>query len=158
MLSSKWDFFVPYTKPGILAKICPYLSTFMKKPTTAQNVLLIVGVAVVALVLVWFIAKSPNSDSEQNTDNATSTLSLYYRDDCPHCKNVEKFLLDNKVEEKIKIEHKEIMQNIKNNNELMTRAANCGLALDSVGVPLLYDKGTCYVGDQDIINYFQSRI
>lgn len=130
----------------------------MNKPTTAQNVLLIVAVALVALVLVWFIAKNPQTGNDNGFTDTTSTLSLYYREDCPHCKNVEKFLFENKVEEKIRIDHKEVLNNIKNNNELMTRAANCGLDLTAVGVPLLYDKGACYVGDTDIINYFQSRI
>lgn len=131
----------------------------MNKPTTSQNVLLIISVTIAALVLVWFIAKDSKNNTE-NGDNSdpTATLSLYYRDDCPHCKNVEQYLLDNKIEEKIKIEHKEIMNDIKNNNELMVRAANCNLDLETVGVPLLYDKGTCYVGDQEIINYFQSRL
>lgn len=131
----------------------------MNKPTTAQNVLLIISVTIAALVLVWFIAKDSKYDTE-NEDNGdpTAALSLYYRDDCPHCKIVEQYLLDNKVEEKIQIEHKEIMNNIENNNEIMVRAANCNLDLETVGVPLLYDKGTCYVGDQEIINYFQSRL
>ena len=130
----------------------------MNKPTTAQNVLLIIAVALVALVLVWFIAKNPQTGNDNGFTDTTSTLSLYYREDCPHCKNVEKYLFENKVEEKIKIDHKEVLNNIKNNNELMTRAANCSLDLTAVGVPLLYDKGACYVGDTDIINYFQSRI
>lgn len=130
----------------------------MNKPTTAQNVLLIISVAIAALVLVWFIAKDTKPGTDNGSTDTSGALSLYYREDCPHCKNVEKFLLDNKVEEKIKIEHKEIMNDIKNNNELMVRAANCNLDLKSVGVPLLYDKGTCYVGDQEIINYFQSRL
>ena len=131
----------------------------MNKPTTAQNVLLIIAVALVALVLVWFIAKNPQTGNGGNgfTDT-TSTLSLYYREDCPHCKNVEKYLFENKVEEKIKIDHKEVLNNVQNNNELMVRAANCGLDLTAVGVPLLYDKGTCYVGDTDIINYFQNQL
>lgn len=133
----------------------------MKKPSTAQNVLLILAITFAALVLVWFIAK--DSGSANGTENgggsdATGTLSLYYRDDCPHCKNVEKYLFENKVEEKIKIDHKEVLNNMKNQNELMTRAALCGLDLENVGVPMLYDHGTCYSGDTDIINYFQSRI
>jgi glutaredoxin len=133
-------------------------SIFMNKPTTAQNVLLIISVTIVALVLVWFITKDTKTGDDNNSTDTSEALSLYYREDCPHCKNVEKFLLDNKVGEKIKIEHKEIMNDIKNNNELMVRAANCNLDLETVGVPLLYDKGTCYVGDQEIINYFQSRL
>ncbi len=130
----------------------------MKKPTTAQNVLLIITVALVSLVLVWFITKDTNTNAKNNFSDPTSALSLYYREDCPHCKIVEQYLYENKVEEKIKVEHKEVLNNIKNNNELMTRAALCDLDLTSVGVPLLYDKGTCYVGDQDIINYFQGRL
>ncbi|MCX6782325.1 MAG: glutaredoxin family protein [Candidatus Magasanikbacteria bacterium] len=130
----------------------------MKKPTTSQNVLLILAVTLVALILVWLITRDTRQNTGDGFVDTSSTLSLYYREECPHCKNVETYLFENKVEEKIKIEHKEVTSNIKNQNELMTRAALCGLDLANVGVPMLYDKGTCYSGDTDIINYFQSRL
>ena len=128
--------------------------------TTSKNLLFFVLIAVLASVLVWAIVRGQPADNAtaENNGDATSALSLYYRADCPHCQNVEKFMLENNVAEKIKVEMKEAASNVKNNNELMARAANCGLDLKLVGVPLLYDRGTCYVGDEEIINYFQSRL
>ena len=128
------------------------------KNKTVQNILLIVIVAIVALGLVWFITKDSSSDTNGTADNTTSTLSLYYRADCAHCQNVEKFMQENNVTATIPVEQKEVAKNIKNNNELMVRAANCGYDLKSVGVPMLYDHGTCYSGDEEIINYFKERL
>jgi glutaredoxin len=128
------------------------------KNKTVQNILLIVVVAIVALGLVWLITKEPSYSTNETADNTTSTLSLYYRADCAHCQNVDKFMQENNVTATIPVEMKEVMENIKNNNELMVRAANCGYDLSSVGVPMLYDRGTCYSGDEEIINYFKGRL
>ncbi len=82
----------------------------------------------------------------------TGNPVLYTRYDCPHCKNVEKYITDNKIEEKIKLEQKEIHQTA-NADDFTKKAKACGLLETEMGVPMLYDGTRCYLGDQDIINY-----
>lgn len=120
------------------------------KNSTAKNVLLLIAITIVTLVLVWLIVGKKYQSN--------GSVSLYYREDCPHCKIVEQYIADNNIEAKIQIEKKEVKENMKNNNELMLRATNCGLDLQTVGVPLLYDAGSCYMGDTEIINYLISRL
>lgn len=125
---------------------------------TVQIVLLVITVLIACAGLIWLINKSSSNNSDDTGDNATSTVSLYYRDDCPHCQNVEKFMQENNVTATVPVVMKEVMNNIENNNDLMVRATNCGYDISSVGVPLLYDHGTCYSGDEEIINYFKQKL
>ncbi|MDD2758423.1 MAG: hypothetical protein PHD72_03585 [Patescibacteria group bacterium] len=121
----------------------------MQKSTT-KNIILGLVVLALAAVLIWAVAGRGG--------NTGSKLLLYTREDCPHCKIVKQFITDNKIADKFNIEEKEVKYSVKNSNELMVKAANCGLDLNNVGVPMLYDNGVCYTGDQDIINFFNSKL
>ena len=126
---------------------------------TKQLILLIIAVVIACAGLTWFIAGGNSSGAGNNSgDAASGTLSLYYRTDCAHCQNVEKFMQENNVTASIPVVMKEVMNNVENNNDLMVRATNCGYDISSVGVPLLYDHGTCYSGDEEIINYFKQKL
>lgn len=85
-------------------------------------------------------------------------IILFYGQDCPHCKNVEEFILQNKIEEKVKFSRLEVWYNKDNQKIIADVAQKCGIAGDSVGVPLLYDgTGKCLLGDVDIINFFKNE-
>lgn len=86
-------------------------------------------------------------------------LVLYYGITCPHCKIVEEYILQNGLEEKLGVAQKEVYQNQNNNNELVERAKTCGIDLDRLGVPLLWDgnDSKCYEGDQAIIVYLKQK-
>lgn len=125
------------------------------KKTTIQSILLSVIILLVAGGLVWLIAGKNDSAQGNSADNA---LTLYYSPECPHCQNVEAYIRENNIEEKFGVVQKEVGTNAKNSNELMVRAQLCDLDISSIGVPFLYDHGDCYLGDEDIINYFESRL
>lgn len=83
---------------------------------------------------------------------------FFYGATCPHCKNVDKFLEENKgVEERFKFEKLEI-SNKDNAKRLMEKAEKCGLPTDNIGVPLFWDGEKCIVGDVDIISFLKSKI
>lgn len=96
--------------------------------------------------------------------NSTSTaieqtsIIFYYGEGCPHCQNVEKFLKDNKVSDKISFQKKEIYSNEANSAEMNEKAKICGLQEDTIGVPFLWDGSNCLVGDQKVIEYFKKKI
>ena len=81
---------------------------------------------------------------------------LFYGQDCPHCKNVDDFLFQNNIEEKIKITHLEVYNNQNNQNILAQVIKKCGMQANQVGVPFLWDGETCVVGDGSIIEYFEN--
>jgi len=107
----------------------------------------------------------PNIKQEMNVqgkiiqDNTSQDeIILFYGDGCPHCANVEKFLEDNNVKDKIEFEQKEVYHNKQNANELRQKAQACGLSTASIGVPFLWYKGECRIGDQNIIEIFKQKI
>jgi hypothetical protein len=82
---------------------------------------------------------------------------LFYGDGCSHCKIVEDFILESKIEEKVEFTKSEVFNN-KDNAKLLVEKANiCGLPTDKIGVPFLWDGKTCVVGDVDIIKFFQDK-
>ena len=82
---------------------------------------------------------------------------LYVGDGCPHCANVEKFLSDNNLTDKIALTKKEVYNNQSNADELMAKAAACGYNSTAVGIPFLAVNGQCWEGDGPIIKYFQDN-
>ncbi|MEK7580266.1 MAG: DUF5667 domain-containing protein [Patescibacteria group bacterium] len=87
-----------------------------------------------------------------------ATLIFFYGSSCSHCQKVEKYFTDNKIAEKIKFDQKEVYANPKNSALLVQYAKKCGINENEIGVPLLWDGSKCLVGDQPIIDYFQSTI
>ncbi len=94
--------------------------------------------------------------AEQQNQTAIQII-LFYGDGCPHCKIVEEYIEKNNIKEKISITQKEIYYNKINSNELVEKAKICGLPTNSIGVPFLFDGKKCYIGDQDIINFFKQK-
>lgn len=113
--------------------------------------------ALIALVIVIVTIFVYQTSQKQESLQTQEDLILYYGDTCPHCKIVEAFLKDNKIAEKINFSQKEVFLNASNSKDLSKKAALCKINPKEVGVPLLWNNGTCLVGDQDIINFFKDK-
>jgi len=88
----------------------------------------------------------------------TSKPILFYSDSCPHCKIVEQFMTDNKVQDKIDLDNKEVSKDKVAAQELVDKAKGCQLEYNSIGVPLLWVNNKCLIGDQDIIDFFKTEL
>jgi glutaredoxin len=97
-----------------------------------------------------------NSPTVKPTINDKSPI-FFYGNTCPHCEDVEEWIEDNKIEEKIDIIKKEVYDNRENAQELSLAAQNCGLNTNSIGVPFLYAENKCYVGTPDIVSYLSQK-
>lgn len=119
-------------------------------------------IAIIVLVIIvgagaYFLApKKPQA-------NLSETI-LFFGDGCPHCANVEKFIVENKVEDKIKITRKEVPFNGKTSSELKDNAQllgqlaiKCNISTDKIGIPFLWNGSSCVVGDTDIIKFFKEE-
>jgi glutaredoxin len=85
-----------------------------------------------------------------------SGIVLFYGQGCPHCADVEKFISQNKIEDKVKITRLEVWYNKSNAALLAQIAQKCGITGGSVGVPFLYDgNGKCYIGEIDVPNFLK---
>lgn len=78
-------------------------------------------------------------------------IVLFYGAECPHCKDVEDFVAQNKIEDKIKITRLEVWHNKSNALLSATTAQSCNIDISKgVPVPLLWDGNKCYVGVPDV--------
>jgi len=84
-------------------------------------------------------------------------IILFYGEDCPHCKNVEDFIFQNNLKEKVIFKELEVWHNKDNQNILVQVVQKCNIKTNEVGVPFLYDGANCYIGDKDIINFLKNE-
>jgi len=122
---------------------------------------------IVSLIVVIFGYIVVNSFAKKNYSSNNSSVSVslpakdkiifYYGITCPHCKEVEEWMEKNKIEEKIKIEKKEVYQDQKNSAELNLVAKSCGLDSASIGVPFLLADGKCYMGTPDVKKVLKNK-
>lgn len=87
----------------------------------------------------------------------TKDTIFFYGRECPHCKEAEKFLADNKISEKVKYDSAEVWHNKDNAKLMLEKTKECGLDESKVGVPLVYSQGKCYVGTPDIEAFLKEK-
>lgn len=132
---------------------------------TTGVILAIVGLLVV--VIVGSKNKNTKSTFVQNNQENSQAIQptvnngvsiFFYGNTCPHCADVEEWIEENKIEEKIEIVKKEVYDNRANSLELTKTAEDCGLPTDSIGVPFLYTlEGKCLIGTPDIVGYLSDK-
>ena len=123
-------------------------------------ILTILFAAVLILAVIVLIGDN-NAGINNNTDQGKASrepIILFYGEGCPHCAIVDKYLEDNNIGDKISFEKEEVFYNKNNADELAKKAKICGLPTDSIGVPFLWDVKKCYIGDKEVINFFNQKI
>lgn len=120
------------------------------------TVLAVVTVLVGALV-VWGIRDGQSSGAA--VDGVQDAAIVYYfGQECPHCQRVSQFLEDNKIAEKVDFVKKEVWHDAANNREMEQRAKSvCGIDKNALGVPFLIGDGKCYVGEDEVMNFFKEK-
>ncbi len=124
-------------------------------------VLSLVAVFLLGIVglVVWGLVSVPPSATLPTDDSGDPNASIvyYYGRECPHCKDLEKFLEENKIAEKLPFAKKEVWHNAKNSSEMRERANACGLREESLGVPFIWADGSCFVGGPDAEKFFREK-
>jgi glutaredoxin len=88
----------------------------------------------------------------------TDEIIYYYGKDCPHCHDVDQFLKDNQIDQKVKFIRKEVQYNPGNAQELFSRDNECAISGSDAGAfPLVYSQGKCFLGTPDVINFFKNK-
>lgn len=113
------------------------------------------------IILGWILVGSLEKKREEREKDvklpSKDSIVYYYGITCPHCKEVEEWLKKNKIEEKIKIEKKEVWNNQDNALELQKVVESCNLNPANVGVPFLYADGKCFMGTPDVIKVLETK-
>lgn len=114
-----------------------------------KNLYIILGVIAFLIVLSL-------SGRFLNKDSATSMI-FFYGDTCPHCKDVEEYIVKNNVKAKLNFKELEVYNNRGNAALLTAKAKDCKLdTTNGVGVPFFFDGQNCYMGSLEIENFFAS--
>ncbi len=119
-------------------------------------------VTVILIILAGVLFWAFQSGTFKGPVSATpmpSGIVLFYGAECPHCKIVEDFLVQNKIDDKIKITRLETWHNQSNALLAAATAQSCKVDISKgVPVPLLWDGQKCYVGQDDAINFFKAQV
>ncbi len=119
-------------------------------------VLIIIGIIVLAGAIFGAVQSGIFTKVSVQPAPLPAGIVLFYGDGCPHCKDVEDFIKQNKIEDKVKITRMEVWYNKANQATLAKVAQKCGITTGSVGVPFLYDgNGKCYIGEVDVPNFLK---
>lgn len=118
-----------------------------------------IGIIAITVLIVglgiYLVSKS--SSSKPTTYPLPANLTYYWGDGCPHCKIVEDFISTWDKKDTVKIDKKEVWNNVANAKELKERYEYCKVPQSQMGVPLLFTPdGKCYSGDQPIIDYLKN--
>ncbi|HPT65868.1 MAG TPA: hypothetical protein PK257_00975 [Candidatus Woesebacteria bacterium] len=117
---------------------------------------------VFAIIFGFYKITSQKPASITSTPTPDASLVLFFGDTCPHCKDVEEFISQNKIEEKIKINKFEVYSN-KTNANLMSQMVkdNCPDNLNSEGLPVPFlintETKSCFIGTPDITNHLTEK-
>jgi len=132
-----------------------------------KTAIIIIGVVlVVAAVFVGIYLNNPKGpEFSVSPAPLPEGNVLFFGDGCPHCKNVDDFVAQNNVEEKVPFTKLEIPYGGKNSPELEANVAlmvqvaqKCNLDINNgVGIPFLWDGQNCLVGDEPVINFFKDK-
>lgn len=110
--------------------------------------IIIVG-AVVALNWKKIDSRTPFSEIKDN-------IILFYGQECPHCQELDSWIEENKVKEKISFTELEVYHNQDNQNLIIEKAKTCNISEDSIGVPFLWTGKECLLGIEPIQQFFQN--
>jgi len=130
------------------------------KQTIFTITLVLVVIGLLSVIVLGSRNKKSEPEAVQNTQEVSSTKIpiFFYGNTCPHCDDVEDWMEENKIEEKIEIVKKEVYDNNPNALELSKAAESCGMDISSIGVPFLYTpEGKCLIGTPDIVSYLSNK-
>lgn len=115
------------------------------------NLLIILATAVILVSGVFLVSKAGSPPP------LPTAYEYFWKEGCPHCKNVESFLEGWEKKGKVQINKIDVGGSSQNARLLSQRADYCKIPAAEVGVPLLFTpNGKCVGGDEPIINFFKN--
>jgi glutaredoxin len=122
-----------------------------------NQIIFLAGVVIALAVGGYFVIRHKNVPEDNRVTQDNSSIIFFYGAECPHCQDVEKFIADNHIDQKVKFSKLEVWLNKPNANLMLEKAQQCGLSQDQLGVPFVWANGKCYMGTQDVENFFSSQ-
>ncbi len=99
------------------------------------------------------VAKPVVKPAAETSKLPTGPVTVYVGQGCPHCVRVEARALETGMDKKIPVIFKEVFNDQDNAEEFMGIAKQCGLDVNNLGVPVMWDGAKCTEGEPDIIKF-----
>ncbi|MCX6792899.1 MAG: hypothetical protein NTY12_02645 [Candidatus Falkowbacteria bacterium] len=112
--------------------------------------------------LIVFVFSLSACGSNQNVEQVKTELTippgkiLFISKTCSHCALVKQYISDNKVLAKTYFVERDITSDQEAYQIMPLVGQRCGFTESNLGVPLFWDGTKCYLGDENIINYFKT--
>jgi len=113
-------------------------------------IITLIIIAVIAVAVIFLLVNKQGDE-----DFSKTGIILFYGDGCPHCENVDKYIADNGIADKVTFTKKEVFNDEANGELLVNIAKQCKIDTSAVGVPFLWSGERCISGDEDVINFFK---
>jgi len=117
----------------------------------------IIFLAIAILVIAGVLYFAARNGAFDNPSQDAEGVILFYGDGCSHCADVEKYIQDNKINEKVQFTKLEVYNNQENAKKLLEKAVACGLNVNQVGIPFVWDGQKCIIGGPEVINFFKQQ-
>jgi glutaredoxin len=114
-------------------------------------------IAVVVALVVGVVAWGMTSNTADAPVAEVTGTVYYYGAECPHCKRINEFLESEKIAEKVSFTKKEVWHDAGNAKEMTVAAAQCNIDKNNIGVPFIFDNGTCFIGEPDVKKFFSDK-
>jgi hypothetical protein len=119
--------------------------------------ILIVAVSALVIALTSFLYFTQEKEDTQKVSSGLPTkTTLFYSEECPHCRNIEAFIAKNNIIEKVQFDKVDAWDE-KNSDVFLSVVVACNIPKDQAGIPLLWDNGTCYMGEPDVTSFFKQK-
>lgn len=112
------------------------------------------AILVLAFGLVYVLSRSSNPE-EAKADNG---VILFVSQTCGHCAAVKKWLSENEaIRQQSGVVEKDLSNSLYQ-KEIALKAEECELdTSQGIFVPFLYDKGECFVGEDEVIDHLRGE-
>jgi len=119
-------------------------------------------IALLIIVAIAYGGKMISKISLPDYPDSEADLILYWGKGCPHCENVKKYIRENNLDDKIKIDYREVYYDNGNQKKLEETVKFCPEidVTQGIGVPLSFDpkEKKCILGDTPAIDWLKSKI
>jgi glutaredoxin len=124
----------------------------------------IIGIGILFGLYKLLSTPPKNNTSEKKAEVVVDNpdLIFYWGDGCPHCEKVKEWMIANNIDQKLKVNQKEVYKNTDNQKELATTVSQYCPELNQggIGVPLGFDpvNKKCIQGDTPIIDFLSQKV